>query len=147
MKTHLLRTSFFVVLLPVSIGCAATGTREPVVFPGSTNASAAQMRADRSECMAMASEYDSDRAGYSDTVKSGAIGAGVGAGTGALAGVITKGKVGRATAAGAAVGGVLGVLKGLYDRNQTTNPSYEQFVEHCLERKGYEIAGWGNGQG
>jgi len=100
------------------------------------------MRADKEECMALASDYASDQSGYSDTLKSGAIGAGVGAGTGALAGVITKGKVGRTTAAGAAVGGVLGVLKGLYDKNQNANPSYDQFVEHCLERKGYDIAGW-----
>ncbi len=127
------------------LSCAACAQSQggPNIYPNaySQQMGPARMEADKQDCMAMATEYAEHKSDYTETAKAGAIGVGVGAGTGALAGVITKGKVGRTTAAGAAIGGVLGVVKGLSDRNQP-NPSYQQFVNHCLERKGYEVMGW-----
>jgi hypothetical protein len=39
------------------------------------------------------------------------------------------------------VGGVIGVLKGMSEMNDRS-PSYERFVEHCLQKEGYEVIGW-----
>jgi hypothetical protein len=90
--------------------------------------------------MALADEYIKQPNRYTEIAKQGLIGGALGAGTGAVAGVIT-GETGRGTGAGAAVGGILGVLKGMSEMNERS-PSYERFVEHCLQKEGYEIAGW-----
>ncbi len=60
---------------------------------------------------------------------------------GALAATIMKENAGRGAGAGAAVGG----LKGLGSARQTKkqgSPEYRNFVEACLEDRGYKIIGW-----
>ena len=122
-------------------GCAAA--REPILFPNNhlERVGSANARAEVLDCEGLAEQYTENSSEYREVGKSGLIGGAVGAGTGALAGAIMKDNVGRATGAGAAVGGVLGVLSGLRDRG-TQSPSYRQFVEYCLEKRGYEVAGW-----
>ena len=60
---------------------------------------------------------------------------------GALAGAITKQNVGRATGAGAALGGVSGVARGRQEMREGS-PEYRKFMEACLEDKGYRVMGW-----
>jgi len=90
--------------------------------------------------VALADEYIKQPNKYGEMAKEGLIGGAVGAGTGAVGGAI-MGNAGRGTGAGAAVGGILGVLHAASKMNERT-PSYERFVEHCLQKEGYEIIGW-----
>jgi hypothetical protein len=90
--------------------------------------------------MALGDQYSQQPNRYQDLLKQGLVGGAIGAGTGAVAGAIT-GNAGRGTGAGAAVGGILGVLKSLSETNDHS-PSYERFVERCLQKQGYEVVGW-----
>jgi hypothetical protein len=133
--------NIFVALFVVGlVGCAA---KTPDLYPNAKLAQTPQgiVQADLNTCLALADEYVKQENKYGSMAQQGLIGGAVGAGTGALAGTITGANVGRSTGAGAAVGGVLGVLKGLSEMNERS-PSYERFVEHCLQKKGYEITGW-----
>jgi len=73
-----------------------------------------------------------------------AVGAGVGAASGAVGGAIS-GAAGRGSMIGAASGAVWGLLTGLF--SAVTGPSrpsqaYTNFVNRCLQDKGYEVTGW-----
>jgi outer membrane lipoprotein SlyB len=125
-------------------GCSAmTTSKTPDLYPNAKLAQTpqGQVQADVNTCIALADEYVKQPNKYGEVAKQGVIGGAVGAGTGALAGTIVGSNVGRSTGAGAAVGGVVGVLSGMSEMNQRS-PSYERFVEHCLQKKGYEIVGW-----
>jgi hypothetical protein len=100
-----------------------------------------QVNADVRSCLSLADEYIKQPNKYGEMAKQGVVGGAVGAGTGALAGVITGNNAGRATGAGAAVGGILGVLNAASKMNDRS-PSYQRFVEHCLQKQGYEVIGW-----
>jgi outer membrane lipoprotein SlyB len=132
-------------LITVSFtACASMTTpKTPDLYPNAKLAQTpqGQVQADVNSCIALADEYIKQPNKYGDAAKQGLVGGAVGAGTGALAGTIVGSNVGRSTGAGAAVGGVIGVLKGMSEMNERS-PSYERFVEHCLQKKGYEIVGW-----
>ena len=69
---------------------------------------------------------------------------GVGAAAGAVGGAIS-GSVGRGSMVGAASGAVWGLLTGLYHviaGPSQPNQAYTNFVNLCLEAKGYEVTGW-----
>jgi hypothetical protein len=134
----------FVTIAAVFSGCASLTTpKSPDLFPNEklNRTSRGQVSMDVNECMALADQYIQQPNKYVEMGKQGLIGGAVGAGTGALAGTIVGSNPGRSTGAGAAVGGILGVLNAAKDMNERT-PSYERFVEHCLQKKGYEITGW-----
>jgi outer membrane lipoprotein SlyB len=113
--------------------------KRPQLYPNEklSRTSSSQAQADIDRCMALADSYVKEPDRYADIARQGLIGGIVGAGTGTVAGTI-MGEAGEGTGAGAAVGGILGVLKGLSEVNERT-PSYERFVEHCLQRQGYEV--------
>ncbi len=141
MRRFLVSLSFLVMS-----GCSTMSTwttpKTPDLYPNAKLAETprGQVQGDVNHCMALADEYIKQPNRYTDIAKQGLIGGALGAGTGAVAGVIT-GETGRGTGAGAAVGGILGVLKGMSEMNERS-PSYERFVEHCLQKEGYEIVGW-----
>jgi hypothetical protein len=72
-----------------------------------------------------------------------AMGAGVGAASGAVGGAIT-GAAGQGAMIGAASGAVWGLLTGLFHAAGPSQPSqaYTNFVNRCLQEKGYEVTGW-----
>jgi hypothetical protein len=73
-----------------------------------------------------------------------AVGAGVGAASGAVGGAIS-GAAGRGSMIGAASGAVWGLLTGLFRAaGPSAEPShaYTNFVNRCLQEKGYEVTGW-----
>jgi OmpA family protein len=73
-----------------------------------------------------------------------AVGAGVGAAAGAVGGAIS-GSVGRGSMIGAATGAVWGLLTGLFHTvvgPSKPNQAYTNFVNRCLQEKGYEVTGW-----
>jgi hypothetical protein len=143
MKSYAAR---FLKVLPVVVAASACASmlaeKRPQLYPNEKLArtSSMQAQADINQCMSLADAYIKEPNKYADVAKQGLIGGAVGAGTGAVAGAIV-GNAGRGTGAGAAVGGILGVLKGLSEMNERS-PSYERFVEHCLQKQGYEITGW-----
>jgi len=122
---------------------AVAGPKTPDLFPNEklSKTPMGVVQSDVNSCMALADQYIKEPNKYGEVAKQGVIGGAVGAGTGAVAGVITGNNAGRATGAGAAVGGMIGVLKGASEMNERP-PAYERFVEHCLQKKGYEIVGW-----
>jgi len=128
-----------VCVIATFVGCAQ---KRPQMFPNSkyNSSSPTRLQSDIDYCMSLADEYVQQPNKYGEVLKKGAIGGVVGAGTGAVAGSI-YGNAGRGTGAGAAVGAIIGVLQGLYEVSEDS-PSYQRFVERCLQNKGYEIVGW-----
>ncbi len=138
-----MRKALVALALIGSTGCASMTTpATPDLYPNAklNNTARGQIHADVSHCMSLADEYIKQPNKYGEMAKEGLIGGAVGAGTGAIAGTIT-GNAGRGTGAGAAVGGILGVLHAASKMNDRS-PSYQRFVEHCLQKQGYEIIGW-----
>lgn len=138
-----MRRLFITSSLIIVSACSSLTTRQtPDLYPNAklSETPRGQVQADVNYCMSLADQYIKDPNRYGNIAKQGLVGGALGAGTGAVAGVIT-GNTGRGTGAGAAVGGILGVLKGMSEMNERT-PSYERFVEHCLQKQGYEITGW-----
>lgn len=72
-----------------------------------------------------------------------AVGAGVGAASGAVGGAIS-GAIGRGSMIGAASGAVWGLLTGLFHVASPAPPNqaYTNFVNRCLQERGYEVTGW-----
>jgi hypothetical protein len=73
-----------------------------------------------------------------------AVGAGVGAASGAVGGAIV-GAAGSGSMIGAASGAVWGLLTGLYyvfAGPPQSNQAYTNFVNRCMQEKGYEVTGW-----
>ncbi len=131
-----------------SVGCATMTTpATPDLYPNEklNRTSRGQVHADVTHCLSLADEYIKQPNKYGEMAKEGLIGGAVGAGTGAVGGAI-MGNAGRGTGAGAAVGGILGVLHAASKTNDRS-PSYERFVEHCLQKQGYEIIGWSSKSG
>jgi hypothetical protein len=73
-----------------------------------------------------------------------AAGAGVSAASGAVGGTIS-GAAGSGSMIGAASGAVWGLLTSLFYatvRPMEPNQAYTNFVNRCLQEKGYEVSGW-----
>ena len=67
-----------------------------------------------------------------------------GAAKGAVVGTIGGAVMGN-TGRGAAAGSVMGATKsaaGAIREQGTNNPAFQQYVEACLEEKGYKVLGW-----
>ena len=74
--------------------------------------------------------------------KNTAVGAGVGAASGAVGGAIS-GSPGLGAAIGAASGAVWGLLMGLFNASSSQpSQAYTNYVNRCLEDRGYEVTGW-----
>ena len=85
-------------------------------------------------------EAGSGKAG--GVAKNTAVGAGVGAASGAVGGAIS-GSPGLGAAIGAASGAVWGLLMGLFSASSSQpNQAYTNYVNRCLQEKGYEVTGW-----
>jgi hypothetical protein len=70
------------------------------------------------------------------------VGTGVGAASGAVGGAIS-GAAGRGSLIGAASGAVWGLLMGLFNAGASKpNQAYTNYVNRCLQDKGYEVTGW-----
>jgi outer membrane lipoprotein SlyB len=119
------------------MGCA-TGL---VLYPNAhlKKVGEAQAHKDIAECEALADEYVKSDAGIA-AAKETAIGAAGGAVIGGAAGAVTR-NLGRGIGVGAAVGGASGLVKGIIKSSEPT-PIYKNFVNHCLQEKGYEPMGW-----
>lgn len=99
-----------------------------------------QARKDINACRTEALDYDAaaDKPGAAGNAARGAL---KGAAKGALAGTIINGKAGRGAGAGAALGGLNSAGNSLRQQRDGT-PEYRNYVEACLEDKGYKVVGW-----
>ena len=135
------------VVAALSLLSACSGAR-PVLYPNTHMQSVGKDVADQDieACKELAesagAQEGSGKAGRVAT--STAMGAGVGAASGAVGGAIS-GAVGRGSMIGAASGAVWGLLTGLFQvvaGSSQPSQAYTNFVNRCLQEKGYEVTGW-----
>ena len=130
-----------------SLLLASCSTAHPILYPNAHMQSvgkeiaAQDIEACRQLAEAAGAEEGSGKAGRVATGT--AVGAGVGAASGAVGGAIF-GAVGRGSMIGAASGAVWGFLMGLFRASGSSQPNqaYSNFVNRCLQEKGYEVTGW-----
>lgn len=133
-------------LLAMAALLHACSGAQPVLYPNaylqSIGKEAAQrdIEACREMAEAAGAEEGSGTAGQVAT--STGVGAGIGAASGAVGGAIS-GAAGSGSLIGAASGAVWGLLSGLFRAGSSTpNQAYTNFVNRCLQEKGYEVTGW-----
>jgi len=125
----------------------ACSTAHPILYPNAHMQSMGKEAAEQDieDCRRLAetagAEQGSGKSGRVAT--STAVGAGAGEAAGAVGGAIS-GSVGRGSMIGAATGAVWGFLMGLFRASGSSQPNqaYTNFVNRCLQEKGYEVTGW-----
>lgn len=131
-----------ITVVPLLAALAACGMK-PVVYNDQhyQQVGAEQAKEDTDQCMAQAKTGVGT--GPAD-VRGAATGAGVGAVAGAAggaAGGAIWGNAGRGAASGAVAGLVGGLLYSVI-RKKEPDPVYKNYVDNCLEQRGYDVAGW-----
>jgi hypothetical protein len=131
-----------------SLLLSACSSAHPVLYPNAHWQSVGKeaVAQDIEDCKKLAESAGAEEGrGKAGRVATGtAVGAGVGAAAGAVGGAIS-GSVGRGSMIGAATGAVWGLLTGLYHvvaGPSQPNQAYTNFVNRCLQEKGYEVTGW-----
>ena len=131
-----------------SLLLAACSTAHPVLYPNAHMQSVGKDIAEQDieACRQLAETAGAEEgSGKAGRVATGtAVGAGAGAASGAVGGAIS-GAVGRGSMIGAASGAVWGLLTGLFHAAvgpSQPNQAYTNFVNRCLQEKGYEVSGW-----
>lgn len=130
-----------------SLLLTACSTAHPILYPNAHMQSVGKeaVEQDIEACRKLAesagAEQGSGKTGRVAT--STAVGAGAGAAAGAVGGAIS-GSVGRGSMIGAVTGAVWGFLMGLFRASGSSQPNqaYTNFVNRCLQEKGYEVTGW-----
>jgi len=127
---------------------AACSTAHPVLYPNAHMQSVGKEIAaqDIEACRQLAETAGAEEGtGKAGRVATGTVvGGGVGAAAGAVGGAIS-GAAGRGSMIGAASGAVWGLLTGLFHMiagPSQPNQAYTNFVNRCLQEKGYEVTGW-----
>jgi hypothetical protein len=126
----------------------ACSTAHPILYPNAHMQSVGKEIAEKDieACRQLAETAGAEEgSGKAGRVATGTVvGGGVGAAAGAVGGAIS-GSVGRGSMIGAATGAVWGFLTGLYHAvagPSRPNQAYTNFVNRCLQEKGYEVTGW-----
>ena len=126
----------------------ACSTAQPILYPNAHMQSVGKEVAEKDieACRQLAESAGAEESsGKTGRVATGTVvGGGVGAAAGAVGGAIS-GSVGRGSMIGAATGAVWGLLTGLYHAiagPSQPNQAYTNFVNRCLQEKGYEVTGW-----
>ncbi len=129
-----------VLMILAMVGC----TNRPVLYPNEQFEQNGRQAADNTieECEELAGESGISNVQYKAkrTATHGAKGAALGAVSGAIGGAISGG-VGIGTVIGAASGAAVGIVSGLIGSNDAS-PTYRQFVDSCLQERGYRVVGW-----
>lgn len=124
----------------------ACSSARPVLYPNAQLQSVGEARAEQDivACRQLAesagAEEGSGKGGRVAT--NTAVGAGAGAASGAVGGALS-GSAGIGSLIGAAGGAVWGLLSGLFSSGSSgPSEAYTNFVNRCLQEKGYEVTGW-----
>jgi hypothetical protein len=135
------------VLVALLVLTACSSAR-PVLYPNAHLKSVGKETADQDieDCKQLAESAGAEEGtGTGGRVATGtAVGAGVGAASGAVGGAVV-GAAGSGSAIGAASGAVWGLLTSLFYAAfgpSQPNQAYANFVNRCLQEKGYEVTGW-----
>lgn len=131
-----------------SLLLVACSTAQPILYPNAHMQSVGKEIAEKDieACRQLAESAGAEEgSGKAGQVATGTVvGGGVGAAAGAVGGAIS-GAVGRGSMIGAATGAVWGLLTGIYHAvagPSQPNQAYTNFVNRCLQEKGYEVTGW-----
>lgn len=121
----------------------ACGPKKPVFYPNAHLQSVGQhqAQADAEQCMADAEAYGAGNEAGKKVGGRTAKGAAIGAATSAVVSAVLGGNVGRAVGAGAAGGATAGAVGGAVDASDP-DQLYKNYVERCLQEKGYDVIGW-----
>jgi len=145
MKTLQISSAVMAVLM-----FSACSSAHPVLYPNphlqSVGKEAAEQDIEACKQLAESAGAEQKSGSTVGRVATGtAVGAGVGAASGAVGGAIS-GAVGRGSMIGAASGAVWGLLTGLFSvivgPSSQPNQAYTNFINRCLQDKGYEVTGW-----
>jgi hypothetical protein len=138
----------FLLVIGGALLLVACSTAHPVLYPNAhlqsvgKEVAAQDIEACRQLAETAGAEADSGKAGRVATGT--VVGGGIGAAAGAVGGAIS-GSVGRGSMIGAASGAVWGLLSSLFRASTGSsqpNQAYTNFVNRCLQEKGYEVTGW-----
>lgn len=139
------RRGALIVLLCMLSACSSA---KPVLYPNAYLKTVGKEVAEQdiAACRELAESSGAEEgAGKAGRVAgSTAAGAGIGAAAGAVGGALS-GAAGHGSAIGAVTGAVWGFFSGLF--HAAFGPShpptaYTNFVNRCLQEKGYEVTGW-----
>jgi hypothetical protein len=135
-----------VLLITALLVLAGCSVKKPVLYPNVhlQKVGQAQAQLDIEDCCRRADAYIKSEPGKKiakDAAKAGTIGAATGAAVGAVYSGAEYGGAGRGAAAGAAGGVVSTVTSGIFESKEPS-PVYQNFVNRCLNEKGYESIGW-----
>lgn len=123
------------------VACAGPN---PVLYPNTHLSSVGEEQSEKDIelCRQMAEEGGAtpgDGKGEA-LAKNTVVGGAVGAASGAVGGAVV-GSVGSGSMVGAAAGATMGFLRGLLGSPRPSQ-AYMNFVNRCLQEKGYEPTGW-----
>jgi Glycine-zipper domain len=137
----MLKVFLTLVIALVVEGCAST---RPILYPNEHFNAVGSEAAERdiASCMDLAGSAgaDSDGSDAGQAAARTAGGAAVGAASGAVGGAVV-GAAGSGSAIGAASGATAGLLHWIFS-TPTRSPAFENFVNRCLQERGYEPVGW-----
>ncbi len=129
------------VMALVMAGCGST---RPVLYPDEHYKTVGSEAADRdiAACMELAesSGASSDSSDAGQAAASTAGSAAAGAASGAVGGAVV-GAAGSGSAIGAASGATTGLLQWLFSK-PARSPVFMNFVNKCLQDRGYQTIGW-----
>jgi outer membrane lipoprotein SlyB len=133
---------FLTLVIALAVeGCAST---RPVLYPNEHFNAVGSEAAERdiASCMDLAASAgaDSDGSDAGQAAARTAGGAAVGAASGAVGGAVV-GAAGSGAAIGAASGATAGLLHWIFSKPKRS-PAFENFVNRCLQERGYETVGW-----
>ena len=139
----LIRTMAVAAAATLVAACSSFSKPTPQFYPNQylQETSEIQRSSDIASCESLAGQYVKSHAGK-DTAKDVVGGAAGGAVVGVVGGAIA-GDAGAGAAMGAGMGAAAGLVKGVFDANKPS-ANYKQFVNRCLNQKGYEVYGWSN---
>ncbi len=132
------------LLLVVALAMAGCSSTRPVLYPNEHFTAVGSEAAERdiADCMTLA-ESSGANSSSSDAGQAAVTTAGstaVGAASGAVGGAVA-GAAGSGAAVGAAGGATVGLMEWLFSKPKHS-PVFENFVNKCLQDRGYQAIGW-----
>lgn len=130
--------------LAVALAIAGCASTRPVLYPNehlnTVGAEAADIDIEYCTKLAESAGADSEEGGAGDAAAKTLGGGAIGAAAGAVGGAIV-GAAGSGAAIGAASGATSGLLYWLFGKEKRS-PAFENFVNQCLQERGYDVMGW-----
>ncbi len=141
-QNRAIRRLLILVITPLLISACTTAQKTPTLYPNThlKQVGTAVAQQDIDACFASAREYGVNEKKDGEVGQKAASGAAIGAISAGVWGLI-RGDAGERALAGAASGAATGATIGAID-SQNLDPVFKNYVNKCLQDKGYEIIGW-----